>query len=454
MNKRENFGSRLGFLLVSAGCAIGIGNVWRFPFIAGEYGGAIFVMFYLFFLLILGWPVITMELAVGRGSGMSTGRCFEKLKPGSKWQYFRHFSIAGNYLLMMYYTTVTGWMLNYTWKMISGTFSGMQPGTASHFFDDMLASPLQLMVGMFVAIIIGFGVCARGLQNGVEKVTKPMMVTLFLLMAILAVHSVMLPGGSEGLRFYLLPDIARTAKAGLPAVIYAAMGQAFFTLSVGMGSITIFGSYIGKDRKITAEGGTIIILDTAVALMSGLIIFPCCSAFNIEVDQGPGLVFVTLPEVFARMGGGRIWGTFFFIFMSFASLSTVIAVFENIIAITMDAYNWNRKKAVRLNAILLTLLSIPCPLGYNLLSFIQPLGKGSTILDLEDFLVSNNLLPIGSFLYVIFCCTHYGWGADNFLKEVNTGSGRTFFTSKAVPYMKYVLPTIILFILIGGYVLK
>lgn len=452
--KRESFATRLGFILVSAGSAIGIGNVWRFPFITGKYGGAVFVLFYLFFLVVMGWPVMTMEFAVGRGSGFSAGKSFEKLAPaGSKWRHYSWFALIGNYLLMMYYTTVSGWMLAYVFKMAKGDFVGMGDGSgmAAGEFSAMLASPGQQVFWMLVATALGFLIVSRGLQNGVEKITKPMMILLFILMLVLTIRAVTLPGGGAGLKFYLVPDFQRAVDQGLWNVISAAMGQAFFTLSLGIGALTIFGSYIGKEHTLPGEARTVIILDTCVAIMAGLIIFPSCYAYNVSPDQGPALIFVTLPEVFGAMAGGRFWGTLFFIFMVFASLSTVIAVFENIIAMTMDAFGWDRKKAVKVNGILLTLLSIPCPLGYNLLSSIQPLGAGSTILDFEDFIVSSNMLPIGSMLYVIFCCSKNGWGFQNFLAEANSGEGPKF-TAKFYFYLKYILPIAIAVILVSGYI--
>ena len=352
---------------------------------------------------------------------------------------------------MMYYTTVAGWMLSYVVKMARGTFAGMDVGGAGQVFSDSLASPSQQIIWMLVVTAIGFLVCARGLQNGVEKITKPMMLVLFALMVVLAVRSVTLEGAADGLAFYLIPNFKRAMEQGIWDVIFAAMGQAFFTLSLGIGSIAIFGSYIGKERSLPGESRTVIILDTFVAIMAGLIIFPSCFAYGVTPDAGPQLIFITLPEVFARMAGGRIWGTIFFIFMCFASLSTVIAVFENIIAMIMDAMDWSRGKSVAVNAVLLTLLSIPCPLGYNLLSRIQPLGAGSTILDFEDFIVSNNLLPIGSLVFVLFCCARFGWGFDGFLKEANTGEGAKFGSGLQV-YFRWVLPVIILVILVGGYI--
>ena len=452
MEERESFRSRLGFILVSAGCAIGIGNVWRFPFITGQYGGAAFVLLYLFFLVVLGWPVMTMEFAVGRGSGKSVGSAFKLLGPkGSRWHLFSWFGIAGNYLLMMYYTTVAGWMLQYAWKMLRGDFVGLQQGGAGQIFGAMLGDATGQLFWMLVATAVGLWVVSLGLEGGVEKITKPMMLALLVLMVLLAGHALSLEGGIKGLEFYLVPDFDRAFKQGIWTVVYAAMGQAFFTLSLGIGALTIFGSYIGREKSLPGESRTVILLDTFVALMSGLIIFPCCFAYSVTPDAGPSLIFITLPEVFARMIGGRIWGTLFFVFMCFASMSTVIAVFENIIAMTMDSAGWNRKKAVLINAVLLVVLSIPCPLGYNVLSWVQPLGAGSTILDFEDFLVSDNLLPLGSLIYVLFCCTRYGWGLDKFLQEANAGEGEKMPASLG-GYLTYVLPWVIAIILVAGYV--
>ncbi len=454
MKERENFSSRLGFLLVSAGSAIGIGNVWRFPYITGQYGGAAFVVLYLFFLVVLGWPIMTMEFGVGRGSGLSAGRGFVKLAPEKtkkKWGASTVFFIIGNYMLMMYYTTVAGWMLNYVYRMAAGEFVDIQEGQAGEIFNQSLSQPGTQIIWMLVAIAIGLLVCSRGLQNGVEKITKPMMIALFLLMGVLAVRSITLPGSGAGLSFYLIPDFSKAIDQGLWTVIFAAMGQAFFTLSLGIGSLQIFGSYIGKEKSLPSEAATVIVLDTIVAIMAGLIIFPSCFSYNIEPGQGPGLIFVTLPEVFHNMAGGRVWGTLFFIFMCFASLSTVIAVFENIIAIVMDAFGWDRKKSVVINGILLAVLSLPCPLGFNVLSGIQPMGAGSTILDFEDFIVSNNILPIGCLLYVAFCCTNMGWGIKNYFKEINTGDGIKF-SEKLGAYFRFVLPLVILVIFIGGYI--
>lgn len=451
MEKRERFSSRLGFILISAGCAIGLGNVWRFPFITGQYGGAAFVLIYLLFLVILGMPIMVMEFAVGRASQKSAARSFHILEPkGSKWHLTGYAAMAGNYLLMMFYTTVGGWMLAYVVKMMTGEFNGLTPDEVGGVFNSMLAQPGYMTAWMIVTVLIGFLVCSMGLQNGVERITKAMMSCLFLILVALCVRSVTLPGAGEGIAFYLIPDFERMVEAGMAEVIFAAMGQAFFTLSLGIGAMAIFGSYISKDRSLTGETISICALDTLVALLAGLAIIPASFAFGIDAGQGPGLVFVTLPNIFNQMAGGQLWGTLFFIFMSFAALSTIIAVFENIISFAMDLWGWERKKAVVFNVILIIVLSMPCVLGFNLWSDFAPLGDGSTIQDLEDFLVSNNLLPLGSLLYLLFCTSRYGWGWDNFIAEADTGSGIKF--PKAIRfYVSYILPLIILFIFIMGY---
>ncbi|MCR4782318.1 MAG: sodium-dependent transporter [Lachnospiraceae bacterium] len=452
MKERESFGSRLGFLLVSAGCAIGIGNVWRFPYITGKYGGAVFVLFYLFFLFILGWPVMTMELAVGRGSKLSAGAGMQKLagENGKKWSGFRIFSFIGNFILMMYYTTVAGWMLSYVFEMARGTFEGVSMKGAAKIFSEVMDRPGYMIFWMLIAIVLGFIAVGRGLENGVEKITKAMMIALFVLMSVLAIRSLFLAGGSEGLKFYLLPDINKALDNGIWSVISAAMGQAFFTLSVGIGSIAIFGSYIDKKHSLPKESMTIILLDTFVAIMSGLIIFPACFAYNVKPDAGPSLIFVTLPEVFERMPAGRIWGTLFFVFMCFASMSTVIAVFENIVSMLMDNTGMSRTKSVIINMIAMIILSLPCPLGFSVLSNIHPLGNGTTIMDFEDFIVSNNMLPIGCIVFIIFCTTRYGWGLKNFLEEANTGEGMKM-SKKLGWYLKFVLPILVAILIIMGY---
>ena len=451
MEKRERFSSRLGFILISAGCAIGLGNVWRFPFITGQYGGAAFVLIYLLFLVILGMPIMVMEFAVGRASQKSAARSFHVLEPkGSKWHLTGYAAMAGNYLLMMFYTTVGGWMLAYVLKMLTGEFNGLTPDEVGGVFNSMLAQPGYMTAWMIVTVLIGFLVCSMGLQNGVERITKAMMSCLFIILIALCIRSVTLPGASAGIAFYLIPDFSRMVEAGMGEVIFAAMGQAFFTLSLGIGAMAIFGSYISKDRSLTGETISICALDTLVALLAGLAIIPASFAFGIDAGQGPGLVFVTLPNIFNQMAGGQLWGTLFFIFMSFAALSTIIAVFENIISFAMDLWGWERKKAVIFNVILIIILSMPCVLGFNLWSDFAPLGDGSTIQDLEDFIVSNNLLPLGSLLYLLFCTSRYGWGWDNFIAEADTGSGIKF--PKAIRfYVSYILPLIILFIFAMGY---
>lgn len=451
MEKRERFSSRLGFILISAGCAIGLGNVWRFPYITGQYGGAAFVLIYLLFLIILGMPIMVMEFAVGRASQKSAVRSFHVLEPkGSKWHLTGYAAMAGNYLLMMFYTTVGGWMLAYVLKMATGEFVGLSPEEVGNVFGNMLAQPGYMTAWMIVAVLIGFFVCSLGLQNGVERITKVMMSCLFIILLALCVRSVTLPGAEEGISFYLIPNFDRMLEAGIGEVVYAAMGQAFFTLSLGIGAMSIFGSYISKDRSLMGETVSICALDTIVALLAGLAIIPACFAFGIDAGQGPGLVFVTLPNVFNQMAGGQLWGTLFFVFMSFAALSTIIAVFENIISFAMDLWGWERKKAVVFNVILILILSMPCVLGFNIWSDFAPLGAGSTVQDLEDFIVSNNLLPLGSLLYLLFCTSRYGWGWDNFIAEADAGVGLKF--PKAIRfYVSYILPLLILFIFITGW---
>ncbi len=454
MEKREQFSSRLGFLLISAGCAIGLGNVWRFPYVTGQNGGAAFVLIYLLFLVILGVPIMVMEYSVGRASRKSVAASFRALEPvGSKWHLFSYFAMAGNYLLMMFYTTIGGWMLAYFVKMLRGEFTGLSAAEVSGVFSSLTAKPLTMTFWMVLAVLIGFGVCSLGLQKGVEKITKVMMSCLLLIMGLLVVRAVTLPGAAEGLKFYLLPDFRRVAEQGVSNVIFAAMGQAFFTLSIGIGSMAIFGSYIGRDRSLLGESVSVAALDTLVALVAGLIIFPSCFAFGVNPGEGPGLVFVTLPNIFNAMAGGRIWGALFFLFLSFAALSTIIAVFENIVSFGMDLWGWSRKKTVLVNIFVVILLSLPCVLGFNLLKDFHPLGGTSNILDLEDFLVSNNLLPLGSLVYLLFCVTRYGWGWDNFIEEANAGRGIKF-PRRIRGYLTFVLPLIVLFIFIQGYITK
>ena len=450
MEKRESFASRIGFLLISAGCAIGIGNVWRFPYITGLYGGATFVLIYLFFLLVLGLPIMVMEFSVGRASRKSAALSFNVLEPeGTKWHIYRYFGMLGNYMLMMFYTTVAGWMLYYFYKMIKGEFVGLNPEGVGNVFTNMLSEPKPMIFWMIVAVLIGMAVCGMGLQNGVEKITKTMMSCLFFIMIILVVRSVTLPGASEGLKFYLVPSLDKIMEHGVKEVIFAAMGQAFFTLSLGIGAMAIFGSYIDKSHRLTGEAVNITILDTSVAFTSGLIIFPACYAFGLNPTEGPKLIFVVLPNIFNSMAGGRFWGALFFVFMSFAALSTVIAVFENIISFGMDLWGWSRKKAVIVNLFAIIILSLPCVLGYNVLSSFQPLGEGSAILDLEDFIISNCLLPLGSLIYLAFCTSRYGWGWDNFIKEADSGIGIKF-PKGARFYVTWILPLIVLIIFFVG----
>lgn len=453
MKERETFGSRLGFILVSAGCAIGLGNVWKFPYICGQYGGAAFILIYLGFLVILGLPILICEFAVGRGSGKGMGRAFEQLEPkGTSWHHLKWISVFGCYLLMMFYAMVGGWMLYYAYKMASGQMVGLDAEGITATFNNMLGSAPLLTGWTIVTVVVSFLVCSMGLQKGVEKITKVMMSLLIVLIVVLALHSLVLEGAIEGVKFYLVPDFSLIKEYGVGTVVYAAMSQAFFTLSIGIGAMEIFGSYLKKERSLLGEATGIIVLDTFVALMSGFIIIPACFAYGVQPDAGPSLLFITLPNVFNNMSGGRIWGTCFFIFMSFAALSTVIAVFENIISFYMDMAGWERRKAVMLNIVLLIILSMPAVLGFNVLSGIQPLGAGSTIMDMEDFLVSYNLLPLGSMVFVMFCVKKNGWGWDKFLAEVNTGEGKKMTNSRLFQlYVTYVLPIIIVVVYLKGY---
>lgn len=452
MKERESFGSRLGFILVSAGCAIGIGNVWKFPYLAGENGGGFFVLFYFIFLLIMGVPVMSMELAIGRRSRKSGAEGFREIeRKGSKWHIVGYTSIIGCYLLMMFYTSVAGWMISYFWKFLSGSFSSsMDKSAVSSVFTDMLSSTSDSLVFMTLSVVIGMGVCALGLKNGVEKITKVMMMGLLALIIILAIHSLTLPGAMEGLKFYLVPSIGTLKEKGVLSVVVAAMNQAFFTLSLGICAMEIFGTYMSKENTLFSEAFRISLLDTFVAVVSGLIIFPSCFSFSISPDAGPSLIFVTLPNVFINMKGGRVWGTLFFVFMSFAALSTVIAVFENIIASFMDNYKWSRKKSVVINFISILLLSLPCALENNLLKGVTILGNKG-VLDSWDFLVSNLLLPLGSIAIILFCVWRNGWGWNEYLKEANTGKGIKMPGSKAVKiYLGVVLPILVFTVMILG----
>lgn len=451
MQERENFGSRLGFILVSAGCAVGLGNVWKFPYICGQNGGAAFILIYLVFLVILGFPILICEFAVGRGSKKGAAKAYEVLEPeGTRWHHFKWFSIFGNYLLMMFYTMVGGWMLYYVYRMLSGQLSNVGAVQVEQAFSDMLGSAGTMSGWMVLAVLISFGICVLGLQNGIEKITKVMMSILIVLIVILAIHSITLPNAMQGVKFYLIPNLDTIQERGIGTVIFDAMTHAFFTLSIGIGAMEIFGSYLKRERTLVGEARSVVILDTFVALMAGFIIIPACFAYGVEPDKGPSLLFITLPNVFNHMSGGRIWGTCFFVFMSFAALSTIIAVFENILSFYMDLLHWERKKAVIFNIILVTLLSLPAVFGFNLLSAFQPLGAGSTIMDLEDFLVSYNLLPLGSMIFVLFCVRKNGWGWENFRTEVNAGAGCKLPGGLRI-YMTYLLPLIITVVYLKGY---
>ncbi len=448
--QRESFRSRLGFLLVSAGCAIGIGNVWRFPYVTGENGGGLFVLIYLICLLVMGVPVLTMELAVGRAGRSSAVNAYKKLEgSGRKWHIHGWFCLIGCIVLMMYYTTVTGWMIDYFIRFLSGSFhAGMDTASVSGEFGAMLSNPLEMAIWTELVVVVGFIICSFGLQNGLERVSKLMMIALLILIFVLAIHSLTLPGAAEGMRFYLLPSLDSVREVGLGSVITAAMNQAFFTLSLGIGAMEIFGSYMSKDQTLPGEAVRICALDTFVALMAGIIIFPACFSFGIETGNGPPLIFQTLPNVFVNMAGGRFWGALFFLFMIFASMSTVLAVFENIIAVCMDTFSWSRRKAAVINGIVLMLLSLPCVFGYNIWSHIHPIGARD-ILDSEDFIVSSLLLPIGSLVYLLFCVSKWGWGFDKYLAEANDGKGLKL-SPKLKPYFQWVLPILILIILLQG----
>ena len=447
--ERESFRSRLGFLLVSAGCAIGIGNVWRFPYIAGKNGGGYFVLFYLICLLVMGVPVLTMELAVGRASRKSAILSYKKLeKPGQKWHIHGWFCLAGCYLLMMYYTTVTGWMVSYFGRFLTGAFTeGMTAEAVSGVFGTLLSSPGEMAIWTEIVVLLGFVVCSFGLRNGLERISKIMMMALLALIALLAVHSLTLPGAKEGMKFYLLPSVDSIRENGLGNLIVDAMNQAFFTLSLGIAAMEIFGSYMSEQHALAGEAVRICALDTLVALMAGTIIFPACFSFGVKPNQGASLIFETLPNVFVNMKGGRLWGTLFFLFMIFASFSTVLAVLENIISVCMDTFGWSRKKAALINGLLLAVLSLPCVLGFNVWSHVQLGGRG--VLDMEDFAVSNLLLPIGSLVYLLFCVTKWGWGFDKYMAEANRGSGLKL-SPKLKPYFQWVLPVLILLILVQG----
>ena len=448
---REQLASRLGFLLLSAGCAIGLGNIWRFPYVAGQYGGAIFLASYFFFLVAVGLPIIIMEFSMGRASRKNMGHAFHALEPkGSLWHRFGWFSYVGSTMLMMFYIPVASWLVAYCYHSAVGTLSLMNPDQVAGFFGNMLSEPLPMFAWSVFVIFLGFAACSLGVQKGVERIVKYLMIGLLALLVILAINSLTLPGAKEGMEFYLAPDWERAKAAGFLNLINDAMNQAFFTLSVGIGAMLIFGSYLNKNRSLAGEASYIVALDTFVAIMAGVIIFPACFTYGIAPNAGPALIFITLPNVFNEMAGGHIWGLLFFIFMACAALTTVIAVFENIISYFLDVWGWSRKKAVAVNFVLMMILTLPCILGFNVLSFIEPFGPGSNILDLEDFIVSNNLLPIGSFIILIFCTSRYGWGYDKFMEEANTGSGMKFPRYLRI-YLTYILPAIMLFVFAQGY---
>ena len=448
--QRERLGSRLGFLLLSAGSAIGIGNVWKFPYMTGQYGGAIFVLIYLFFLVILGMPVMAMEFSLGRASRKSPARLYEELEPkGTKWHIHGKAAVIGNYILMMFYTTVSGWMLKYFVDTASGKFAGLDTNGIEEHFGNMISNPVSLSIYMGIVVLLGAVICSFSLQGGLERITKYMMLALLAIMIVLAINSMFMDGGAEGLKFYLVPDFDKVKEIGIGNVIVGAMNQAFFTLSLGIGAMVVFGSYIGKERALLGESLNVALLDTVVAISSGLIIFPACSAYGVEVNSGPSLIFNTLPNIFNNIPLGRLWGSLFFVFMSFAALSTIFATFENIISCTMDLFEWSRKKSAIINGILLFILSLPCVLGFNILSGITPFGKGTNIMDLEDFLVSNILLPLGSLTFVLFCTRKKGWGWQNFMAEANEGKGLKVKNGMRF-YISYILPIIIIVLFLVG----
>ncbi|MGN1281931.1 MAG: sodium-dependent transporter [Succinivibrio sp.] len=452
-NPRELFSSRLGFLLIAAGCSIGLGNVWRFPYMAGQYGGSLFVIIYLVFLLALGVPLVTIELAIGRSSRRSIGMSFETLTPGSKWKYCKYFMIMGNYVLMGFYTMVTGWMLYYTVKMVSGDFTGsvLSQAQSGQSFNLMLSDASSQILFTLIVTVIAFSVCALGLRKGVERITKPMMVLLFLLLIFLSARSFFLSGFADGIRYYLYPDFSKFKIENLYEIASAALGQAFFTLGLGVGSLQIFGSYMSSGRSITNEACVIAALDTLVAVLSGFIIFPACFSYEVSPGQGPGLIFVTLVSVFSNMHYGQIWGSVFFLFMFFAAISTLIAVFENIIGITLDMFRVKRVTAVLINFVIIMILALPVILGFNRLSFIQPMGEGSVILDLYDFILSQNIIVLGSVIYVLYASWNFGWGFEKYSQEAGQGAGFRI-SSKFKSYFRYVLPVVVMILFVNGYI--
>lgn len=448
---KERFGSRLGFILVSAGCAIGLGNVWKFPYMCGQNGGAAFILIYLVFLFAMGLPILVSEFSVGRASRQSTAKSFHTLEPrGSNFHKYSYFGMIGNYMLMMFYTMVAGWMLYYCYATAAGKLEGLNSEEITTFFGNMTSSAGTMTLWMIITVVLSFGICALGFKNGIERINKIMMICLLALIIVLAVNSLTLDGAMEGVKFYLIPDFGKMKEVGIGNVIFGAMSQAFFTLSIGIGAMAIFGSYQPKERSVAGESVNVLLLDTFVALMAGIIIIPACFAFDVEPGAGPSLIFLTLPNIFNQMSGGRVWGALFFLFMSFAALSTVTAVFENLLAFAMNLWNWSRKKAVIVNTILVTVLSMPAVLGFNVWSGLQILGPGTNIMDLEDFIVSNNLLPLGSMVFVLFCTKKNGWGWDNFIKEANIGEGLKF-PKGLHTYMLYVIPAAIAVIYLKGY---
>ena len=453
--KRESFGSRMGFILISAACAVGLGNVWRFPYVVGEYGGGAFVIIYFVFLVLFGIPIMAMEFAVGRASQASVAKSFHKLTPNNKkFNWFAYPAAAGSYILMMFYTTICGWIVFYLVKMARGGFVGLDPQQVGGVFDTLLQSPGTMMFYMILVTVGCFFIVGVGLQKGVERVTKFMMLSLFAMIIILAVKCMSLPGAAEGLRFYIVPDWSRVSEKGVWNTIYAALAQAVFTLSVGIGSMAIFGSYLKRERRLAGEAVMVTVLDTVSAYIAGLIIFPACAAFGVAANSGPGLVFITLPNIFNEMAGGLIWGTLFFVFLVFAGIATVIAVFENIMAMTQEWFGWSRQKSAVINCFIIIILSIPCVLGFNIWSSFQPLGSGTNVLDFEDFVLSNNILPIGCFVYLVYCCTKLGWGWDNFIAEANAGQvGMKFPTWRWWKFfLQYVAPAVLVLIFVMGYI--
>lgn len=451
---RETFNSRLGFILVSAGCAIGLGNVWKFPYMCGAYGGAAFLLIYLFFLVVFGLPVLLCEFSVGRASRQSVARAFDVLTPGAKrWRFLKYVGVIGCHLLMMFYTMVCGWMIYYAFRMARGEFTGASPEAVAQGFAGMLSEPATMTFWMIVTCAAGYAVCFMGLRRGIERVTKWMMIALLVIMVVLAVHSVLMPGAEAGIVFYLKPDLDRLVASGVGTVVFAAMSQAFFTLSLGVGSMLIFGSYLGKDRSLLGESAWVTVLDTFVAFTAGLIVIPACFSSGVPPGAGPGLVLITLPNIFAGLPWGNAWGTLFFIFMSFAAISTVIAVFECLVAVYMECFGWTRQKSSIIGCALMIVLSMPCVLGFNLWSGFEPMGPGTGIMDLEDFILSNNLLPLGALGYVFYCTQKYGWGWNAFITEVNTGEGPKITKGVAALkfYMTYCLPTILVAVYIKGY---